>query len=174
MILSHAVMTRLEKAAMDNGFDLACPGEGDWLSFASSQTRMRIWLSALGDSLYRVAFSRWDVFEALSEHGTPLKPPLPAGAQVARSVGDVPSLHRLVRRSFQLSRSLPDEPLQVFLKQTATLSKTTEAERLVVQRVGQDIFRLGLLDYWEGACAITGLVVRQLTKNNIPIYVHWH
>ncbi|MBF0154002.1 MAG: HNH endonuclease [Magnetococcales bacterium] len=164
MNLSHAVMTRLEKAATDNGFDLACPGEGDWLSFASSQTRMRIWLSALGDSLYRVAFSRWDVFEALSEYGIPLQNPLPTGSPAARSVGDVASLHRLIRRAFQLSRSLPDEPLHVFLKQTATLPKTTEAERLVVQRVGQNVFRNGLLDYWEGACAITGLVITELLR----------
>ena len=42
------------------------------------------------------------------------------------------------------------------------LPKATEAERLVVQRVGQDIFRAGLLDYWDGRCAITGLAVREL------------
>ena len=40
----------------------------------------------------------------------------------------------------------------------------TEAERLVVQRVGQDLFRNGLLDYWEGRCAITRLAVPQLLR----------
>ncbi len=32
----------------------------------------------------------------------------------------------------------------------------TEVERLVVQRVGQDVFRAALMDYWGSRCAITG------------------
>jgi hypothetical protein len=31
---------------------------------------------------------------------------------------------------------------------------TTEAERLVVQRVGQNLFRDGLLGLWEEQCAV--------------------
>jgi predicted restriction endonuclease len=70
----------------------------------------------------------------------------------------------MVRRAFQLSRALPDEPLQVFLQATATLPTTTEAERLVVQRVGQDVFRSGLIDYWEGRCPLSGLAVVELLR----------
>jgi predicted restriction endonuclease len=40
----------------------------------------------------------------------------------------------------------------------------TEAERVVVQRVGQDLFRRGLLEFWEGQCAITGLAVVELLR----------
>lgn len=43
----------------------------------------------------------------------------------------VPSLHRLLRRAFQLSKALPDELLHVFEKRTVNLPKSTEAERLV-------------------------------------------
>ncbi len=35
---------------------------------------------------------------------------------------------------------------------------------MVVQRVGQDVFRAGLLDYWEGRCALTGLAVPELLR----------
>jgi putative restriction endonuclease len=59
---------------------------------------------------------------------------------------------------------LPDEPLKAFLDRTATLPRTTEAERLVVQRIGQEVFRDRLLDYWEGRCAITGLSVPELLR----------
>ena len=45
-----------------------------------------------------------------------------------------------------------------------TTAFSLEAERLVVQRVGQDIFRDGLLDYWEGRCAMTGLGVPALLR----------
>lgn len=32
-----------------------------------------------------------------------------------------------------------------------------EAERLVMQRIDQDIFRARLMDYWQGRCPLTGI-----------------
>ncbi|WP_353174341.1 HNH endonuclease [Paracandidimonas soli] len=40
----------------------------------------------------------------------------------------------------------------------------TEVERMVRQRVGQDIFRASLLDYWGGRCALSGLDEPQLLR----------
>jgi len=37
-------------------------------------------------------------------------------------------------------------------------------ERSIIQRVGQDIFRRGLLEYWDSRCAITGLAVPELLR----------
>lgn len=51
-----------------------------------------------------------------------------------------------------------------FRAKTQNLPKTTEAERLVVQRVGQDLFRGALLDYWKGRCCVTGLAVPSLLR----------
>lgn len=164
MSLSAANITRLEKAATDNGFDLERGREGDWLIFDSSHASLRIWLTALGESLFLLALSRVDVFDALAPLGVPFTNPLPKSAVAARSASDVPSLHRLVRRAFQLGRALPDEPLKVFLDKTAQMPRSTEAERLVVQRVGQEVFRDRLLDYWEGRCAVTGLAVPELLR----------
>lgn len=42
--------------------------------------------------------------------------------------------------------------------------KSTEVERLVVQRVGQRIFRDSLISYWQGRCAATGLDVTPLLR----------
>jgi hypothetical protein len=83
---------------------------------------------------------------ALVDHGEIFAGPLPDGAVAARVVPDVPAIHRLVRCAFQLSRTLPDELLNAFRRKTAGLPASTEAEWLVVQRVGQDLFRAGLLD----------------------------
>ena len=33
-----------------------------------------------------------------------------------------------------------------------------------LQRVGQDVFREGLLEFWDGRCAITGLSVPELLR----------
>ncbi len=69
----------------------------------------------------------------------------------------LPELHRAIARTYQLSISLPQLPLQSFLEQTADLSRETEAERTVIVRVGQDIFRRALMEYWNGTCPLTGI-----------------
>ena len=172
-MLAAVTITRLEKAATDNGFDLDLEYTTDWLSFGSSQTPMRIWLTAMGESQFRAAMSRADVLDGLVGVGAVLTYPLPNGATGALSVSDVPALHHLLRRAFQLSRTLPDALLHVFEAETADTPRTTEAERLEVQRVGQDIFRRGLLEYWDGRCAITGLDVLDLLRaSHIKPWAH--
>ena len=163
-MLAPVTITRLEKAATDDGFDLDVERTADWLSFGSTQTSMRIWLTAIGESQFLAAMSRADVLDGLSGLGVAFTNPVPSGAAGALSVSDVATLHRLLRRAFQLSRTLPDALLRVFQDETANLPRATEAERLVVQRVGQDIFRRGLLEYWDGRCAITGLAVPELLR----------
>jgi len=37
-------------------------------------------------------------------------------------------------------------------------------QRVVVQRVGQDIFREALLDYWGGCCAVTGIALEPVLR----------
>lgn len=171
--LSAAVAIRLEKTAIDNGFDKELPRQGDWLAFASTQAPLRLWLTAVGDALFLAALSMPNVARALENQGTAFTHPLPNGACAARGVVDIPALHYLVRRAFQLSKTLPDELLHVFNNQTATLPRATEAERLVVQRVGQDLFRAGVVDYWEGRCAITRLSVRDLLRaSHIKPWAH--
>lgn len=164
MQLSPIVASRLEKAATDNGFDQKLESEGDWLVFTSTQCPLRVWLGAFGNSVFLAAFSQQNVDRALGEYGTPMAAPLPIGAAAGRTATNVPALHRLLRRAFQLSKALPNELLHTFEKQIAALPKTTEAERLVVQRVGQNLFRDGLLDFWEGCCAVTGLAVPALLR----------
>lgn len=162
--LSAATATRLEKVAVDNGFDSELPPVGDWLAFASTQTSLRVWLTATNDTLFQAALSQPHVAAGLAELSQPFETAMPDGAVAGCAVTSIPELHRLVRRAFQLSRTLPDALLHRFQLQVAALPFTTEAERLVVQRVGQDLFREGLIEYWEGRCAITGLAVTELLR----------
>ena len=157
-------ITLLEKAATDNGFDLELEHSANWLSFASSQTSLRIWLTVLEDSRVLAAMSREDVLERLAGLGATATNPLPFGAAGALVIKCIAALHPLLRRAFQFSRTLPDALLQAFRAETKSLPRTTEAERLVVQRVGQDIFRNGLMEYWDGRCAISGLDVPELLR----------
>ena len=163
-MLTAVTITRLEKAANDNGFDLEQERVADWLTFGSSQTSMRIWLTAVDESRFVAAASRTDVIDGLAGLGAACDDPLPSAAAGALAVSDIAALHRLLRRAFQLSQTLPDALLRVFEDETANLPRTTEAERLVVQRIGQDVFRQGLLEYWEGRCVITGLDMPELLR----------
>ncbi|MEB3223445.1 MAG: HNH endonuclease, partial [Candidatus Sericytochromatia bacterium] len=90
--------------------------------------------------------------------------PLPPGAASCRPHADLTALTTAIRRAYQLARSLPTVPLHAFETRIAGLPRTTEAERLVVQRVGQDVFRAALLDFWQGRCPLTGLAVPALLR----------
>jgi predicted restriction endonuclease len=69
-----------------------------------------------------------------------------------------------VHEIWRLARALPIEPLRVFEAQTHNLPRTTEAERWVIQRVGQDVFRDALMIYWGGQCAVTGVTEPRLLR----------
>jgi putative restriction endonuclease len=162
--LSPILTSRLEKVAADNGFDRALETNGAWLVFASTQCPLRVWLGARGDAVFLAAFSHQNVVHAIEKHDSAVTVQVPAGAAGLRAVPDVPALHRLLRRAVQLSKALPNELLHTFEKQVSGLSRATEAERLVVQRVGQNLFRDGLLEFWDGRCAVTGLSVPALLR----------
>jgi hypothetical protein len=66
-------------------------------------------------------------------------------------------LYAALNRVYALGVSLPDAPLLEFESRTSDLHRTTEAERLIVQRIGQDIFRSRLKDYWQGRRPLTGI-----------------
>jgi hypothetical protein len=67
------------------------------------------------------------------------------------------ALHAAFDRVYKLGVSLPDAPLTRFRARITSLPQTTEAERLVVRRIGQEIFRAALIDYWGVRCPITGI-----------------
>lgn len=161
-----ALQTRLEKAAVDNGFDRELLRQEAWLGFASTRCPLEMWLTVGAAGELFVALSMANVADALTRDARRVEGPIgPVGAAATLEVAELPALHRLLRRAFQLSRSLPDALLHVFESKVAELvPRTTEVRRLVLQRIGQDVFRAGLLDYWEGRCAITGLNVAEMLR----------
>jgi putative restriction endonuclease len=164
MPISHTVRIRLEKAATVNGFDVEVPAEVDWLGYQSSHASLRIRLTAYGDGLFVAALSQRNVWGSLADQGASFPSPPPPGAAGARGVTEHVALHRLLGRTLQLSRTLPDELYNTFAEKTTGLPRETEVERLVVQRIVQDVFRAGLMEFWDGRCAITGLAVPVLLR----------
>jgi putative restriction endonuclease len=161
--LSPILITILEKVAHDCGFDIAGAVTPEWLAFNSSHCPLKIWMGSLGEGKIILAVSDSSAFdESLSAKKVSVE--LPIGANGAREFTSPENLRVDLRRCFQLSRSLPSEPLRVFETETHRLPKSTEVERMVVQRIGQDIFRDRLIDFWDGKCAVTGLAIPALLK----------
>jgi putative restriction endonuclease len=75
-----------------------------------------------------------------------------------------PHADKAIRRAAAFIRALPDTPLMIYREKTRTMPANTEVERLVKQRIGQDIFRASLEDYWAGCCPITGISERALLR----------
>ena len=74
------------------------------------------------------------------------------------------ALYDALLKAVATARTMPDRVAEKFGQMTANLPRSTQAERLVVQRVGQDLFRGALLDYWQGRCCVTGLDVPELLR----------
>jgi hypothetical protein len=143
-----------EKAAWQHGFRRSLGEAAGWAAFGSTTAHGTVWLAA------ESAQGPW--FLAIDHAGVLAELALPRadvdGPGLARfSFPTLTALYGILPRLYQLSTSLPDAPLKTFHQQISRLPKTTEAERLVVQRIGQDIFRASLMDYWQGRCPLTGI-----------------
>ncbi len=151
---SFVVREECEKAAWQHGFRRNLGEDAGWAAFASTTAHGTIYLAAAGQQgPWFLALDHSGVIEELDL--SPAEMPGPALARYAFDT--LGALYAVLPRVYQLAASLPDAPLRVYRDRVKNLPNTTEAERLVVQRIGQDVFRAGLLEYWQGRCPLTGI-----------------
>lgn len=156
----------IEKIGNDNGFEHVVASDANFVTLASARHANRA-LVGLDNGAYRVHF------ETVSQSLIPeLQRSFPAapvtnGFRVATEAG----LAALLRRAAGLSRALPSQAANDYQQAVAAeLSKLpagivgTEIERMVRQRVGQNKFRDAMLDYWGGACAVTGVTIPEVLR----------
>ncbi|WP_186424957.1 HNH endonuclease [Cupriavidus metallidurans] len=141
---------RLEKAAADCGFERtpALLNDGG-MELRSAQFPETILVHADGGK-FRISASAAVLLDGAD--GNPV------------SVADVDQLYATLQRASAIARTIPNRVADQFRREKLRLPQTTEAERLVVQRVGQDLFRNALMDYWQGRCCVTGLAVTPLLR----------
>lgn len=162
----------LRKAALDAGFDVLAD-RPDGVLGRSSHAPLSCRVGRLPDGRgYGVGLSMANVVRALEASATGL--PLDASCTGAASDGEVPmagwrrvehlvALEPLLARAWALSRALPNELERRFELAVAQVDDT-EREATVRQRIGQSLFRQGLMTLWSGRCAITGLAVPDLLR----------
>jgi hypothetical protein len=188
MLSSFQIMF-LQKAAEDCGFGVRDLVTRDWLRFSSGICSVQIWLSAF-EELYIVALADERILRVIGDGlgvgGRRLEGlNLPLGTVGAVGIRE-DDLYGVLERVVLVSAKVPagiralpvdlpeertpvvrgvllDLPLGEPLPVRAPVGGT-EVERLVVQRVGQEVFRAGLDVVWNGQCAVTGLGVRELLR----------
>jgi hypothetical protein len=159
---SFVVRTEAQKAAWDNGYRLERGVEGGWLRYGSTTAPGSIWIASVsGYGPWLLSLDHSGVAAEIA--GLPLSAESGPGLATFR-LDNLTELHAALDRVYRLSISLPEAPLEWFKAKTANLPRTTEAERMVIQRIGQDIFRDALMDYWGGRCSITGITEPELLR----------
>jgi hypothetical protein len=156
------VRTEAQKAAWDNGYRIERGRAGGWLHYASTTARGAVWIagaSPRGPWLLSIEHSG----VAAEISALPVSPVVGPGLATFL-LATLGQLHAALDRVYKLGVSLPDAPLTRFRARTNGLPLTTEAERLVVQRIGQDMFREALMDYWSGRCPLTGITEPALLR----------
>lgn len=141
---------RLEKAAADCGFERTPVLLNDGrMELRSAQFPEAIFVQA-EEGGFRVSASAAVLLDGTN------------GCVV--SVTDLDQLYATLQRASAIARTMPNRVAEQFRREKLRLPQTTEAERLVVQRVGQNLFRNALMDYWQGHCCVTGLAVPALLR----------
>ena len=79
------------------------------------------------------------------------------------SIADSPALEHFLNQAWILSRALPNALEKRFDKVMQEIS-STERDATVKLRVGQGLFREGLMALWGRKCAITGLDVPEMLR----------
>lgn len=180
-----ALGSLLRKAAVDAGFDLEPEIDGAWWRLRASGVPGIAWVypaSASGGALLALPLAEQlaQVGEAdcaTAEGGA--VPALPSGAAGAVPCATPAALHAALRRVWSLRAHAPERlrarweagviaalgPLAAGpAGGPAAAPVATEVVAEVRRRVGQDLYRQALLDFWEGRCAVTGLAVPELLR----------
>lgn len=154
----------IEKAGQENGWEYIVETSGRLVRLASARQASQATIrKAETESPWEIAISG-DLVNRELKRSFPEINEIPGGF----SVQNKNQLCRLLRRAAELAQSLPNQALKTYLAKLDEISaaaiETTDTERLIKQRIGQSTFRDALMDYWKGACAITGLALPEVLR----------
>lgn len=154
----------IEKAGYANGWENVreCTAESVVMFSARHKAEVVVSKAADGSGAWQVGFPKGPATGELDRSYSHLR--INGGYQ---STGEA-ELGRLLRRAAELAMALPSHAADQYAAEVAKIEAepptTTEALRLTKQRVGQNLFRQALMDYWGGACAVTGLNLPELLR----------
>lgn len=156
--------TLVEKAGHDFGFEYTVSETPEFLILGSARHPLKVEIS-LTNGNYRLLFSN-----AKQQLLNELKRDFPVLNREIL-IESVNSMAVVFKRAAALAHSLPNQAeddfesvLKAELNKLPDNIKNTEVERMVRQRVGQDIYRRAMLEYWGEACAVTGVSIPSILR----------
>lgn len=157
------VRSELRDAANENGYRIGPEAAAGWLFFRSATAPGEIALAATSARMAGPFFLSVEHPGAVRELKAARAGPCAKGHTAAFAAPSREALFEAVRSAYRLSMSLPTLPYEEFVRETAHLGDT-EAERAQKVRIGQDRFRVALLEYWNGVCPLTGIGNTELLR----------
>lgn len=158
-------LTLIEKTGHDSGFEYTVSEVTSAVTLGSARHPLHIEVSLDAGSAYRAQLLNPKPL-LVSE----LQRDFTLTGHTA-TCGSIDALAALFKRAAALAHSLPNQAEQDFdsavaqeLDKLPGGLKGTEVERMVRQRVGQDTFRKAMLEYWDGACAVTGVAIPEILR----------
>lgn len=158
--------TLLRMSAVDAGFDIGPESDGNWLSFKSAGNLATVWLAEADNATVIAAAPEGVASEVGIVYAVEAwTGERPLGAAAAWRCPSRVAASELLRRIAILGRVLPDQLLHEYHAvidaeiEKALALPTLERIVEVRQRVGQDLYRKALMQYWKGCCAITGVSI---------------
>lgn len=142
---------RIEKAAADCGFEMNVVAHEGGLELRSARFPEPMVVFLESEASFRITTTNAALLGSADGTG-------------AVAVQGWSALYDTLRNAAARARTLPNRVADAFREETGDLPRSTEAERVVVQRVGQNLFRAALLDYWQGRCCVTGLDIPELLR----------
>jgi len=156
---------RIEKAAQDAGFDMTAYVEANRLALRSTDFSQLVAVGAELNGDFVVELSDAEIGRRIAlEFEIGEEDAASSYAIRLNGIADYQILHRLLERVAAMCRVVQGAGLKDFEEKTHPLPNATDAIRLAVQRVGQNVFRCSLLEYWGGRCAVSGLDVPELLR----------
>lgn len=156
-----AILSELRDAAGEHGYRIGPELAAGWIFFRSATAPAEIALGASGASgPFFMSVMHRGVGKALEARVTS---PAARGHVAAFLFETLDELRAGVSAAYRLSVSLPNFPLEQYEAATQQLGET-EGERVQKYRIGQDIFRDALMEFWGAACAVTGISHPELLR----------
>ena len=159
----------IEKAGHDNGFEYVLPPtDSERVLLGSARHGAEVHVQSQGAG-FMAALGKCQL-----SLPTELARSFPQAVldTVSFALADEAALARWLRRAAALATALPSQAVATFEEQVQTelaaldpvAAQNTEVLRMVRQRIGQQAFRGAMLDYWGGACAVTGVALPQALR----------
>lgn len=157
------LQSELRDAANGHGYRIGPEQAAGWLFFRSATAPGEIAVAATSAGMTGPFFLSVKHPGAARELTAALAHPCAKGHSRAFAFPSRDALFAGVSAAYRLSMSLPTLPYEDFLRETAHLGET-EAERTQKVRIGQDRFRDAQMNYWNGACPLTGISNPELLR----------